>query len=219
MGCKGDSMKGKIIITMLFFVCLLACANADRDYAAACKANNIEKYNHFLKTYPDDQHKSEILSRIEELTWTGAKKTNTIEAVDNYVKGYPNGKFIEEAKLFREKLVFDSLPVWEGVVSINMIAPNHRPGAGFINLVLMVGFDSGGEKYQLFTNDDTQYKGVKVFINDNTKYKGMKMNKRYIEWKPGKRYKVKGELTQNPPENLHMDKVKYINAKVVELLN
>jgi hypothetical protein len=169
---------------------------ADMDYHNAVQANTVEAYRHFLDTYPDDQRKQNVLVRLDQVSWALVLKSNSTAAVGSYIRSFPNGKFIQEANELRDKLEVANLPGFEGIVTV---------GVEIGSSSYMISLKTSDAEYQILTKRSTIYKGLEV-------------DDAGVHWWSGGRYRVRGIIEDNPPSGGHLAGVKFIEARVVELL-
>lgn len=123
------------------------------DFALAEKANTIEAYRAFLNAHPSDQRNQNVLVRIDELAWSGARDSNSIVSVEDYIRSFPEGNFIKEAKLLKDKLELDGIPVFEGILTISMGVSSGR---------LMKHLNATDGSYEVLTDSRTVYEGLEV---------------------------------------------------------
>jgi hypothetical protein len=191
----------KYFCVTVITITLLAVAwhfypKADMEYQNAVQANTVEAYRHFLDAYPDDQRKQNVLARLDEVSWALVLKSNSVSAVRTYIRNFPNGKFLQEANALKEKLEVANLPAFEGIVTIAV-----EIGSGSY----MISLKTSDAEYQILPKSSTIYKGLKV-------------TEEGVHRSSGGRYRVRDIIADNPPPGGHLAGVKFIEARVVEML-
>ena len=90
---------------------LLAEAKSKDERAAFERAklkNAVERYDWFLKEYPNSTYISEIKQSRETAFFEEVRQKNSYQDYDKYLKEYPNGMYAVEANKLREKPFFDN---------------------------------------------------------------------------------------------------------------
>lgn len=77
------------------------------DFSSVQQADTLEAYEQYLVENPNNSHRFQAETRIQELYVEAARAERTTAAYDAYIERYPDGIHVEGAKKEREQVAFD----------------------------------------------------------------------------------------------------------------
>jgi len=93
------------LVTMMAAVLLtvMACSSRQQQWEDARRADTLEAYQQFLRSYPDGEFASQAQARVRELQeladWQKAMQTDTADAYQQFLNGHPQGRMADEARI------------------------------------------------------------------------------------------------------------------------
>lgn len=101
-----------MIVTIVLV--LGGCSRRQQEWETARKADTVEAYRTFLKTFPDGEFASQAQARVRELEeasdWEQAQAANTAESYQQFLDRYPQGRMSDEARIRIENFALSQAP-------------------------------------------------------------------------------------------------------------
>jgi len=115
-------------VFILVATLLVVGCGEDYQYKKAKKATTIEKYEVFIKQYPESKYIVELKDSLEVLYYRQAKETNIIEAYESFIEKYPDSRFRDEALEKVEELVFNKAKEKKSINALNAYLRKYPAG-------------------------------------------------------------------------------------------
>ena len=82
---------------------LMACSSRQQQWESARRADTLEAYQQFLRSFPDGEFASQAQARVRELQeladWQKAMQTDTADGYQQFLNRYPQGRMADEARI------------------------------------------------------------------------------------------------------------------------
>jgi cell division septation protein DedD len=82
---------------------VMACSSRQQQWEDTRRADTLEAYQQFLRSYPDGEFASQAQARVRELQeladWQKAMQTDTADAYQQFLNGHPQGRMADEARI------------------------------------------------------------------------------------------------------------------------
>jgi len=79
------------------------CSRRQQEWETARRADTVESYQQFLKSFPDGEFASQAQARVRDLQeaddWQNATRADTAEAYQEFLNRYPQGRMADEARI------------------------------------------------------------------------------------------------------------------------
>lgn len=80
-----------------------ACSSRQQQWESARRADTLEAYQQFLRSFPDGEFASQAQARVRELQeladWQKAMQTDTADGYQQFLNRYPQGRMADEARI------------------------------------------------------------------------------------------------------------------------
>ncbi len=67
-------------------------------FETAMESKDIEVLNQFLQSHPNSDYASQVIDKIDDLTWALVAKTNSVEAYNGYLQAFTDGRHANKAE-------------------------------------------------------------------------------------------------------------------------
>lgn len=92
-----------IALIMVALVLASGCSRRQQEWETARRADTVEAYQQFLRTFPDGEFTSQAQARVRELQeaddWQNAMRADTAEAYQAFLNRHPQGRMADEARI------------------------------------------------------------------------------------------------------------------------
>ena len=82
---------------------VMACSSRQQQWENARRADTLEAYQQFLRSFPDGEFASQAQARVRELQeladWQKAMQTDTADGYQQFLSRYPQGRMADEARI------------------------------------------------------------------------------------------------------------------------
>ncbi len=98
-------MNRTTVIALMIVALTVAsgCSRRQQEWETARRADTVEAYQQFLKSFPDGEFASQAQARARELQeagdWQNAMRADTAEAYQDFLNRHPQGRMADEARI------------------------------------------------------------------------------------------------------------------------